>query len=562
MKGNQNKLIYFFIGLIAVLNGLQASFTELIYDEAYYWYFSTQLDWGYFDHPPMVAWMIALGGVLFKGTLGVRLLGVLMAASTYLLIWETISGEKKQQHINSFIVLLFSMTLLNAYGFFSLPDSPLLFFTALLLFLLKRFYQEESWTLSMSIGLVMAALMYSKYHAVLVILGVIFGNLKLLKNPKAWAALGVSLLAYTPHLYWLYKYEFVSVAYHLFERSNRAYDFFDFGLGYFVNLIAIFGFCFPFIYWGLYLATKQLKAQSKDMRLQKSMIGMAITVLAFFFISSFNRRIQTQWIVVICIPIAIMVFEIILKNPSLKKQLWVSGLLNIAVILFLRLGLVYEPLLPISYEAHGNKTWTAALQEKVGNAKVVFKDSYRNAPMYAFYTGATTYSLNSIDYRQNQYNIDGSEKQIRGARVAFISKDMPQAHFSFPKSKEATYYGKWIDNFNDYSLLKCEVLETDQGQFTFSIYNPYDFEVPTKNLKFGVALLNKYKQFKTLEEIVFTNETLPTVIAAGAIIKVYGRVKEPANYDKEGYFKISYSNQQLPYLTGGNNEKISQWKPF
>ncbi len=63
------------------------------------------------------------------------------------------------------------------------------------------------------------------------------------------------------------------------------------------------------------------------------------------------------------------VFEALMANPKLKRQLWISGWINIILIVFLRIGLVYEPLLPISYEAHGNKAWTTALKEVVGDRK-------------------------------------------------------------------------------------------------------------------------------------------------------------------------------------------------
>ncbi|QJB40690.1 hypothetical protein HF324_23770 [Chitinophaga oryzae] len=35
-----------------VLGLLQACFSELWDDEAYYWVYSRHMDWGYFDHPP------------------------------------------------------------------------------------------------------------------------------------------------------------------------------------------------------------------------------------------------------------------------------------------------------------------------------------------------------------------------------------------------------------------------------------------------------------------------------------------------------------------------------
>ena len=78
------------------------------------------------------------------------------------------------------------MTLLNAYGFFTLPDTPLLFFTALFLMLYKKFLNRPTMLKALWMGLAMAALMYSKYHAVLVILFVLLSNPGLLTDKYAW----------------------------------------------------------------------------------------------------------------------------------------------------------------------------------------------------------------------------------------------------------------------------------------------------------------------------------------------------------------------------------------
>ena len=66
-----HRAIFYTAWLVAGL--LQSIFTELQDDEAYYWVFSRYLDWGYFDHPPMIALLIRLGTSLFGGELGVRL---------------------------------------------------------------------------------------------------------------------------------------------------------------------------------------------------------------------------------------------------------------------------------------------------------------------------------------------------------------------------------------------------------------------------------------------------------------------------------------------------------
>ena len=48
-------------------------------DEAYYWVWSQKLGWGYFDHPPMIAYWIAAGDwILGKSELGLRFFPILL----------------------------------------------------------------------------------------------------------------------------------------------------------------------------------------------------------------------------------------------------------------------------------------------------------------------------------------------------------------------------------------------------------------------------------------------------------------------------------------------------
>lgn len=47
--------------VLLLLGFLQAATTELFDDEAYYWVYAQFLDWGYFDHPPMIALLVKMG---------------------------------------------------------------------------------------------------------------------------------------------------------------------------------------------------------------------------------------------------------------------------------------------------------------------------------------------------------------------------------------------------------------------------------------------------------------------------------------------------------------------
>src|SRR5271169_280058 len=77
---NIDRAAFSFLGVVFVCRILYAHFLGLIPDETYYWDWSRELSWGYFDHPPMIAWLIAISRHLFgETTLGVR--GVVIACS-------------------------------------------------------------------------------------------------------------------------------------------------------------------------------------------------------------------------------------------------------------------------------------------------------------------------------------------------------------------------------------------------------------------------------------------------------------------------------------------------
>lgn len=545
------KQFYFFLAAIFILNLIQSNFTQLIFDEAYYWYYSQNMAWGYFDHPPMVALLVKISSFFFNGELGVRFMSCVLSAVNILLLWLMIDNPKKNDYVKHFFVLVFSMTLLNAYGFFTLPDTPLLFFTSCFLLTYKHFIKKPTAIIAILLGVFMAALMYSKYHAVLVIFFVLLSNLKLVTNKYAWLSVTVALCCYAPHFYWLYDNDLVSIKYHLYERPNGAYSFEKYTLGFFVNLVAVFGLTFPFIYKALF------KTKGNDL-FNKALIYLTYGVLIFFFISSFNRRVQTQWIIIICIPLVVIAFNYMLQNKQALTWIFRLGLINTVLIIYLRMGLAYQPLLfNFFYESHGNKEWAQAIEKEVGNIPVVFENSYRNAPMYSFYTNGTpTFSLNNFMYRKNQYSINDSEEKVRGKDVAYISKYSNNPTFTYTREDGGLYKGKYISNFQSYRKLECIIEDTpvslnSDEDILLEVYNPYKESIELKKVKFAITYMDDYKSpvetLKIIPELVEPNTTLL-------------KQKDTTNFKFQlpktklkniGYFRVVISENDLLYGLNG-----------
>ena len=554
MKSKLPRIFLLLLGIVFVINVLQSYFTPLIFDEAYYWHYAKNLSWGYFDHPPLVALLVKLSGFFFDGELGVRFMSCILSTATLFVLWSTIDKPKKKDYIVHFFVLTFSMTLLNAYGFFTLPDTPLLFFTALFLYVYKRFLESPSWVWGILLGITMAGLMYSKYHAALVILFVLLSNIKLMTNKYAWLSVVVALLCYTPHFIWLYQNDFVTVNYHLFDRPNDPYNFKKYTLGYIVNLVAIFGLTFPWIYWSLY------KTKASD-KFTKALLYLTYGVIIFFFLSSFNRRIQAQWAIVICIPLVIIVYRYMMKNDMVKKWIYLTGIANIIIILYLRLGLIYEPLSPIYYETHGNKEWVEQIHSRLGDTPLVFENSYRNAPMYSFYSGGVpTLSFNTDMYRRNQYSIDDSEAQVQHKGIFYVSGRYKNDDLNMTKDDGSQYYGRRIDDFESFRKLRTLVdgpvtLDFEKKQI-FKLYNPYNEAIDLEKLKFNVAYMTDFKIVKD-KRLIIPKPVDEKISALPANDTVSFTFKFPTTKMKDPrYFRIGISENGMRFGINGKNTKF------
>ena len=126
-----------------------------------------------------------------------------------------------QHRVYTFFIVSGSIFMFSGYGVITAPDAPLLFFTALFLFSYKRFLVSQQWSVTLLLAVSMAALVYSKYHAVLVIAFAVMSNLILLKRRRFWIAGILALIVTLPHFYWQFSHEFPSLQYHLAYRLEN-----------------------------------------------------------------------------------------------------------------------------------------------------------------------------------------------------------------------------------------------------------------------------------------------------------------------------------------------------
>jgi hypothetical protein len=408
----ENKPVLIFSLAWLILNLVQSFFTEIMEDEAYYWLYSEFLDWGYFDHPPMVAVLIKLGYSIIPNALGARLFPSILGAGTIYIIWLLLPAQARNLKLFFWIVSAMSLMHLNVAGFIALPDIPLVFFTALFFLGLKYYLEEDKWQQAVFLGIVAALMMYSKYHAALIIFFTILSAWKLLFRRSFWLVTGIAVLLYLPHIIWQFSHDFASFEYHLVSRNDPFQP--RQILEYIGNQLLVTG---PFVgVLLLFLAfTRKVRDQFERM-LKFNLIGF----FGFFLLSSVRGHVEPHWTAAAFPPLIILAMTRLEGFPGRKK--WVRGLAiaSIPAILAIRLYLVWNFLpLPehVTRMFHDKDRWSAEIENVAGERPVIFMNKYQHPSVYWFYTGKTAFTRNNILYRRNQFDLWPLEDQLEGQEV-------------------------------------------------------------------------------------------------------------------------------------------------
>lgn len=398
-----------------VLNLVQAAFTPLDPDEAYYWMYAGQLDWGYFDHPPLVALLIKLGKDWLPGTLGLRWGHVLCSTATVAGIWALIdnrsSGDRSGRLMLLFALLLFAQPMLQLYGFIATPDGPLLLGSVLFFLAYREFIQRESTGVALLWGASMAFLLYAKYHGILILFFTVAADWRLWRRSRFYLAAGFGAVLFLPHLYWQYLHDFPSFRYHLFGR-NTPYELAH-TTGYLLDQLLIFN---PFL-WHHYWLT--LRAGPQD-RLERTFFWVIGGFWLFFLGSTFKGHTEAHWTAVLAIPLVILLCRRVAGHPGWQRSLWRIGLFSFLLFAILRSVL----LLPTDRLPAGLRQqfqhlpWVAALARLTPPGQtLVLENSYRNAAIYAFYADRPAWTFTNFNYRSNQYDLWQSDTLLHNRSV-------------------------------------------------------------------------------------------------------------------------------------------------
>ncbi len=289
--------------IITVLRLYLATSLDLTPDEAYYWVCSQNLALSYYDHPPMIIYLIKLSTTIFGTTeLAVRLPSILISLIvtilTYLTIYELTSNP---------ILGYFGIIILNLIPVFTLgpvlatPDIPLILFWSLGIFFLIKLIKTNNINYWYYLALATGLGFLSKYMMILFVISmfmvlIIFKEQRkvfTLKNLIIYAI--ISGIIFAPVIIWNMTHNWASFGFQLKHglEMKEYQPLYNLGL-YFVSQLGIIS---PLLWIiTIFLGIRYFINGIVKKNVIYTILSLPLLlVITFFAITSLRSRVEPNW---------------------------------------------------------------------------------------------------------------------------------------------------------------------------------------------------------------------------------------------------------------------------
>jgi len=280
-------------------------------DEAYFIKWANHLDFGYYDHPPMVGWLIYLMSFLSNSHIFFRLFSVVTTFVTAYVIYKTAllyHVQKDKAILASFIFLASPIDVLLVL---MTNDVSLLFFSSLGTLFLLYSLERERLSYAILAGLFLGAAFLSKYFAVFLMLSLLIFSFYIYGRKSLKNVLIVSFIVslfIAQNLYFNYNNCWNNILFNFFVRTEHNNYSIDFILRYFLFILYIVT---P---WGLYYLYKTNFTKNNLFWLLVSILGVAFFI---FLTVSLKNKIGLHWFLIF-IPYIFLLFSF-MDEKYLKK---------------------------------------------------------------------------------------------------------------------------------------------------------------------------------------------------------------------------------------------------
>lgn len=338
-----NKYFWILSGILVIFRIFMSQHLDLTPDEAYYWEFSRRLDFSYYDHPPMVAYVISFFNLFFgNSVLSIRLPSIIGMLLASFLIFRICQVSFSNAQAGFWAVAMLNLTPAGtAIGFITTPDTPLLIFWSVGMYAFIKALNSSKYFWWIITGLSLGCGALSKYNMIFFVPSIALTILcfkryrHLVFTGRYWIMVFLAALGTLPIIYWNANHDWISFKFQFAHGLNPANKscwktFGDFLVG---QLGTIGLTLFPMLWYAVIKTIKKSWQENNEKLFFLS--WLAFPTMLFFTMSSLNAKVEANWPQIAYISAMILVGFFITEVNSSKRAKWIllpSVILTITVL--------------------------------------------------------------------------------------------------------------------------------------------------------------------------------------------------------------------------------------
>ena len=411
-------------------------------DEAYFVLWGRSPDLGFYDHPPMIGWLlaplVALSNADWVARLPITVLPALAALIVRASLLNWFGKERETADLAGIAVLLVP---LNVWGVLVTTDTPLILFSVASMVLFARAAQLGSLALFAASGAALGLAFLSKYFAVLLGLGYIAWAIASPGAARRWSGPLVALAAAVPfglvNLWWNLDACWCNVMFNAINRHE--------GAGWSASTPALYVLSLAYLaaplLWFAWRDRAGIVASARSQLHVRALALAWLVPLAVFALLSPVRRIGLHWLLSFG-PALILTVAIALDRARLAGVVRFFAWFGAAHAVVIGIAV----LLPLetwkATQFYSRTTFPGRAQELLGRVgselpgHVIAADSYASAALFAYYTrdAVPVFGVGTSHARQDDITTDW--RTYAGRNFVILRREAPAADEYRPYFRE------------------------------------------------------------------------------------------------------------------------------
>ena len=406
------KQLFYITAITLGLSAIYNMFIPLHGDEAYYWLFSKHLQWGYYDHPALIAYYIHLFTYFSDAIFFVRLGNIVAYAVVLWVLYDVSKRYISPKAAPIALLVMLSIPLFHAATLIITPDTVLMLTYSLTLYtVLLAFRHEQTTHYFLLAGLFLGLAMMAKYTALLLAVSIVFYALlfqrSLLLNYRFYLAVLTAGITVIPLIWWNYTHDWISFMFQLHHGGMGKHTIhIDKFLAFFGGQVGIFTPTFFII--ALIESLRIIKHPFSNRFNAQALFAVTfLQPLLFFSYKSFFQSMEINYAAPIYLTATLLnatFFLHVYARPRFKALLHYSLLFALLLSLGARYAMMFK-LIYVQDRMVGFKEAVSRLEHHIKEGDAFYGNHLTTAALLSYYLHDHPDADVGIDSRFSQYDL-------------------------------------------------------------------------------------------------------------------------------------------------------------